>query len=193
MSKEDCKRAFLRHATSKIKYDADLFHIKSLGFRGEALASIASVSKLTLISSEGERPATKLYLEAGSLVKESMGTARKGTEIIVEDLFFNSPVRLKYVKSIHTEFGHMSDLINCYALGYPHIRFEFYHNDKIVFKTTGSNNKLQVLSQIYGVELAKNALHTKTSTLDFDIEGFFIKPEITRSNRSYVTMIINGR
>lgn len=193
MSEADCKRAFLRHATSKIKYDADLFHIKSLGFRGEALASIASVSKLTLISSEGERPATKLYLEAGSLVKESMGTARKGTEIIVEDLFFNTPARLKYVKSIHTELGHMTDLINRYALGYPHIRFEFYHNDKIVFKTTGSNNKLQVLSQIYGVELAKNALHTKTSTLDFDIEGFFIKPEITRSNRRYVTLIVNGR
>src|SRR5699024_7392594 len=86
-----------------------------------------------------------------------------------------------------------TDLINRYALGYPHIRFEFYHNGKIVFKTTGSNNKLQVLSQIYGVEVAKNAVHTKTSTLDFDIEGFFIKPEITRSNRRYVTLIVNGR
>src|SRR5699024_3937765 len=136
ISEADCKRAFLRHATSKIKYDADLFHIKSLGFRGEALASIASVSRLTLTSSEGERPATKLYLEAGTLIEESKGTARKGTEIIIEDLFFNTPARLKYVKSIHTELGHMTDLINRYALGYPHIRFEFYHNGKIVFKTT---------------------------------------------------------
>lgn len=193
MSEVDCKRAFLRHATSKIRYDADLFHIKSLGFRGEALASIASVSKLTLISSEGEGPATKLYLEGGEIIKETKGDARKGTEIIVKDLFYNTPARLKYVKSIHTELGHITDLINRYALGYPHIRFELYHNQKLIFKTTGSGNKLQVISQIYGLEVAKNTLAAKTSTMDFDIEAYIVKPEITRANRRYITLMVNGR
>lgn len=193
MSEIDCKRAFLRHATSKIKYDADLFHIKSLGFRGEALASIASVSKLTLISSEGDEPATKLYLEAGEIKEETKVDLRKGTEIIVNDLFYNTPARLKYIKSLHTELGHITDIINRYALAYPHIRFELYHNDKLIFKTTGSGNKLQVISQIYGLEAAKQTLHAKTSTLDFEVEAFLVKPEITRANRNYMTLIVNGR
>lgn len=189
----DCKRAFLRHATSKIKYDADLFHIKSLGFRGEALASIASVSKLTLRSSIGDEPATVLYLEGGELVEESKGDGRKGTEIIVEDLFFNTPARLKYIKSIHTELGHITDLINRYALGYPSIRFELSHNDRLLFQTTGSGNKQRVISQIYGTNVARHVLHAKRSTLDFDIEAYLVKPEITRANRRYVTLIVNGR
>lgn len=193
MSEIDCKRAFLRHATSKIKYDTDLFHIRSLGFRGEALASIASVSKLTLISSEGDKPATKLYLEGGEIIKESKVDLRKGTEIIVNDLFYNTPARLKYVKSLHTELGHITDIINRYALAYPNIRFELYHNDKLIFKTTGSGNKLQVINQIYGLQVAKNTLVAKTSTLDFDIEAYFVKPEITRANRNYMTLIVNGR
>lgn len=193
MSGSDCNRAFLRHATSKIKYDTDLFHIKSLGFRGEALASIASVSKLTVTSSEGDGPATRLYLEGGELIDESRSDARKGTEIVVEDLFYNTPARLKYIKSIHTELGHMTDLINRYALGYPTIRFELFHNDRLIFKTTGSGNKLQVLSQIYGVDVARKVLHAETSTLDFDIEAYVVKPEITRANRNYVTLIVNGR
>lgn len=193
MSEVDCKRAFLRHATSKIKYDADLFHIKSLGFRGEALASIASVSKLTLISSEGDKPATKLYLEGGEIKDESISDARKGTEIVVNDLFYNTPARLKYVKSIHTELGHITDLINRYALGYPNIRFELYHNNKLIFKTTGSGNKLQVINQIYGLEVAKNTLNAKTSTMDFDIEAYIVKPVITRANRRYITIMVNGR
>lgn len=193
ISEADCKRAFLRHATSKIKYDTDLFHIKSLGFRGEALASIASVSKLTLTSSEGDHPATCIYLEAGEIMEESRSDARKGTEIVVNDLFYNTPARLKYIKSIHTELGHITDLINRYALGYPKVRFELFHNDKLIFKTTGSGNKVQVISQIYGVQVARNVLHAETSTLDFDIEAFVVKPEITRANRRYVTLIVNGR
>src|SRR5699024_10032067 len=103
MGYEDCKRALLRHATSKIKYDADLFHIASLGFRGEALASIAAVSKLTIMTSTGNEAGTKLYLEAGHIVDESKSPARQGTEIIVRELFYNTPARLKYMKTIHTE------------------------------------------------------------------------------------------
>ena len=193
MSKEDCKRAFLRHATSKIKYDTDLFHIKSLGFRGEALASIASVSKLTLKSSQGNEAATMLYLEGGEIVKETKAEARKGTEIIVEDLFYNTPARLKYVKSLHTELGRITDLVNRFALAYPNIRFELIHNGRTLFKTTGSNQVLQVINQIYGRDIARNIIHKSISTLDFDIEAYVAKPEITRSNRNYITLIVNGR
>jgi len=193
MSKEDCKRAFLRHATSKIKYDTDLFHIKSLGFRGEALASIASVSKLTLKSSQGNEAATMLYLEGGEIVKETKAEARKGTEIIVEDLFYNTPARLKYVKSLHTELGRITDLVNRFALAYPNIRFELIHNGRTLFKTTGSNQVLQVINQIYGRDVARNIIQKSTSTLDFDIEAYVVKPEITRANRNYITLIVNGR
>lgn len=193
MEEGDCKRAFLRHATSKIKYDADLFHIRSLGFRGEALASIASVSKLTLSSSLGNEAGTKLYFEAGELISEEKGNARKGTEIIVRELFYNTPARLKYLKSIHTELGHITDLVNRFAISHPKIRFSLYHNQKKVFVSTGSGNKLQTIGQIYGMQVAKNMLHTKTTTTDFHIEAYIAKPEITRANRRFITFIVNGR
>lgn len=193
MVEEDCKRAFLRHATSKIKYDSDLFRIKSLGFRGEALASIASVSKLTITSSTGDEAGTKLYLEGGKIVKQSKGDARQGTEIIVRELFYNTPARLKYVKSLHTELGHTTDFMNRFALSHPEIRFELFHNDKKVFVTTGSGNRLQVMSQIYGIEVAKNVIQAETSTDDFKVEAYIVKPEITRANRKYITFIVNGR
>lgn len=193
MGYEDCKRAFLRHATSKIKYDADLFHIASLGFRGEALASIAAVSKLTIMTSTGNEAGTKLYLEAGHIVDESKSPARQGTEIIVRELFYNTPARLKYMKTIHTELGHITDLINRYALAHPSIRFEIFHNGKEVFKTPGNNNRLQVIRQIYGMQIAQNMLPVKASSLDFDIEGFIAKPNQTRANRNFITIIVNGR
>lgn len=193
MVAEDCKRAFFRHATSKIKYDADLFQIKSLGFRGEALASIASVSKLTLTSSTGEEASTKLYLEGGKIIKEAKGDARKGTEIIVRELFYNTPARLKYVKSLHTELGHITDYMNRFALAHPTIRFELYHNRRKIFATTGSGNKLHVISQIYGMEVAKNVISATVTTDDFTLEAYLVKPVITRANRRFMTTIVNGR
>lgn len=193
MSESDCKKAFLRHATSKITYDTDLFHIKSLGFRGEALASIASVSKLTIKSSEGTKASTILVLEGGNIVEQSKGDARKGTEITVENLFYNTPARLKYMKSIHTELGHITDLTYRYALAQPNIRFDVFHNGKNIFTSSGSGNMLQVIGQIYGMQIARNMLPIQSSTTDFDIEGFIAKPEVTRSNRNFMTIIVNGR
>src|SRR5699024_11645616 len=111
MSKTVSEHAFLLHATSKIQYDQDLFHIKSLGFRGEALASIAAVSKLTLTTSQGDEAGTKIYSEAGKLLEIGKSDARKGTEITVQELFYNTPARLKYMKSIHTELGHITDIV----------------------------------------------------------------------------------
>lgn len=193
ISKEDCKRAFLRHATSKISFDADLFHIHSLGFRGEALASIASVSKVMIKSSMGDEAGTKLYLDAGKIIKETKSDARKGTEITVDNLFFNTPARLKYLKTIHTELSHITDLIYRYALAHPQIRFEVFHNGKSIFQSPGSGNLLQVISGIYGMQVAKNMLAINEETLDFKIDGFIAKPEITRSNRRFITLIVNGR
>src|SRR5690625_1985662 len=116
MSEEDCEKAFLRHATSKIKHDTDLFHVRTLGFRGEALASIASVSKLTVKTSQGDAAGTLLKLEGGKVIEKKKSDARKGSEISVDALFFNTPARLKYMKTIHTELGHITDLLNRLAL-----------------------------------------------------------------------------
>src|SRR5699024_3816713 len=124
MTGEDAGHAFLRHATSRIHYDRDLFHIKSLARRGAARASIAGVSKLTLTTSQGEEAGTKIYSEAGGLLEIGKSDARKGTEITVQELFYNTPARLKYMKSIHTELGHITDIVNRYALAHPSIRFE---------------------------------------------------------------------
>lgn len=193
MSQDDCEKAFLRHATSKIKSETDLFHVKTLGFRGEALASIAAVSRLTVKTSQGDNAATLLSMEGGSIINRAKSDARKGTEIIVEDLFFNTPARLKYMKTIHTELGHITDLLNRLALSHPGIRFEAVHNGKSLFKTTGSGDLLQVAGNVYGMSVAKKMLPIQRDTLDFSIEGFIAKPEVTRASRNYISTIINGR
>lgn len=193
MLEEDCEKAFLRHATSKIKHDTDLFRVKTLGFRGEALASIASVSKLTVKTSPGDTAGTLLKLEGGKVVEKKKSDARKGSEISVDDLFFNTPARLKYMKTIHTELGHITDLLNRLALSHPKIRFEATHNSKPLFKTAGTGDLLQVIAQVYGMGVAKKMLPIEHETLDFSITGYIAKPEITRASRSYISTIINGR
>jgi len=193
MSAEDCERAFLRHATSKIKYESDLFRIQTLGFRGEALASIASVSRLTIKTSQGKEAGLSMSLEGGEVTEKKKSDARQGTEILVENLFYNTPARLKYMKTIHTELGHITDLLNRLALANPQIRFETTHNGKELFKTAGTGEMLQVISQVYGMNVARKMLPVSKKTLDFEIEGYISKPEITRATRSYISTIINGR
>lgn len=193
MSEDDAERAFLAHATSKIKNESDLFHVKTLGFRGEALASIASVSKLSVQTSEGDKAGIQLILEGGKIIDKKKSDARKGTEITVNNLFFNTPARLKYMKSLHTELGHITDLLNRLALSHPNIRFEATHNGKGLFKTAGTGDLLQVISQVYGMNVAKNMLRVQEENLDFQVEGFIAKPEITRASRNYISTIINGR
>lgn len=193
MSEKDCENAFLRHATSKIKDETDLFHVKTLGFRGEALASIAAVSKLSVKTSQGDSAGTLLKMEGGNVVEKSKSDARKGSEILVEDLFFNTPARLKYMKTIHTELGHITDLLNRLALSHPSIRFEATHNGKSLFSTAGSGDLLQVASHVYGMSVARKMLPIKHETLDFSIEGYIAKPEVTRASRNYISTIINGR
>lgn len=193
MNEDDCKRAFLRHATSKILFDEDLFHIQTLGFRGEALASIAAVSRLTLQSSTGHNAGTKVSVEGSHIRNVEKSDARQGTEIIVNDLFFNTPARLKYMRTIHTELGHIVDAVNRSALAHPHIRFELTHNNKQIMQTAGSNNLQQVIASIYGMKVAREMIPIQASTYEFKLSGWIGLPIVTRASRSFMSTIINGR
>ncbi|WP_053219586.1 DNA mismatch repair endonuclease MutL [Virgibacillus senegalensis] len=193
MSETDCERSILRHATSKITSENDLFHVRTLGFRGEALASVAAVSRLTIKSSTGDEAGTLLELEGGKLINKAKSDARQGTEILVENLFYNTPARLKYMKTIHTELGHISDVINRMALSHPNIRFEVYHNEKQLFRSPGRGDLLQIIAQVYGINVAKKMVPVEHTTLDFSIKGYIAKPEVTRASRNYISTIVNGR
>jgi len=193
MGEEDAERAFLRHATSKIKNEHDLFRVKTLGFRGEALASIASVSRLKVATSEGSEAGIELEFEGGTLKAKKKTAARKGTEISVESLFFNTPARLKYMKTLHTELGHITDLLNRLAMSHPEVRFKALHNGKMLFQTSGDGNLLHVAANIYGMGIARQMIEVNAESLDFKLHGFIAKPEVTRASKSYMSTIVNGR
>ncbi|GGC89765.1 DNA mismatch repair protein MutL [Thalassobacillus devorans] len=193
MAEEDCEHAFFRHATSKIQNENDLFHVRTLGFRGEALASIAAVSRLSIQTSTGNEAGTRLELEGGKLTNKSKSDARKGTEIIVNDIFFNTPARLKYMKTIHTELGHITDVLNRMALAHPEVKFSCSHNGKQLFHTSGRGDLLQVIAQIYGMGTARKMVPVVGETKDFKVSGYIAKPEVTRASRNYISTIINGR
>ncbi|MFE7061817.1 DNA mismatch repair endonuclease MutL [Sutcliffiella sp. NPDC057660] len=193
MDQEDCITAFQRHATSKIKNENDLFRIRTLGFRGEALPSIASVSLFDITTSTGDGPGTYLKFKGGHLEAREMASSRKGTDIVVQHLFFNTPARLKYMKTIHTELGNISDLVNRLALSHPSISFRLSHNGKRMLSTTGSGDSLQVLAAIYGMNIAKKMIPVSFSSLDFEVRGYIGLPEITRASKNYISTIINGR
>lgn len=192
IDEEDVLTAFSRHATSKIKDENDLFRIRTLGFRGEALPSIASVSQVTLTTSTGEK-GTTIELKGGHLVKQEGAPGRRGTEIIVSDLFFNTPARLKYMKSIHTELGNITDIVNRLALAHPDISFRLVHNDRKLLHTNGNGDVRQVLASIYGLSIAKKMIPISANTLDFKLSGYMALPEITRASRNYISTMINGR
>lgn len=193
MEADDAERAFLRHATSKIQTENDLFHVKTLGFRGEALASVAAVSQLTIKTSTGNNAGTLLKLEGGRIVDRDLADARQGTEITVEHLFFNTPARLKHMKTIHTELGHITDAINRLSLSHPDIRFELFHNDRQLFQSNGRGDLIQIIAQIYGVSVAKKMIKVDCQTLDYSITGYIAKPEVARASRHFMSTIINGR
>lgn len=190
---EDCELAFERHATSKIKNERDLFHVRTLGFRGEALPSIASVSRFDLRTSTGEGPGKHLVLVGGRIETKEPSHSRKGTEMTITQLFYNTPARLKHLKTVHTELANISDIVNKLALANPHTRFQLVHNEKTLLRTNGSGDVSQVLAAIYGVETAKLALPLEASSLDFKVTGRLVKPMITRAGRQYVYLFINGR
>jgi DNA mismatch repair protein MutL len=193
IEEDDCLTAFERHATSKIKDETDLFRIRTLGFRGEALPSIASVSELEMKTSTGNGPGTIVVLKGGQLMKHERTNSRKGTDITVSNLFFNTPARLKYMKTVHTELGHVTDLMNRLALAHPNISFRLKHNGKQLLYTNGSGDVRQVLAAIYGVGIAKKMIPLHAESLDFVIDGYISLPEVTRASRNYISTIVNGR
>ncbi|SDJ00372.1 DNA mismatch repair endonuclease MutL [Salimicrobium halophilum] len=193
MEKQDAEKAFDRHATSKIQNEHDLFHVRTLGFRGEALASIAAVSKLTVQTSTGETSGTSLYMEGGVVKEQTISDARQGTEIKVEELFFNTPARLKYMKTIHTELGHVTDVVNRMALAHPSVKIQLDHQGKTIFQSSGRGDQLQVIAQIYGNQVAKVMKKISSENKDFRLEAYIAKPEVTRASRQYMSLIVNGR
>ncbi|PRO65160.1 DNA mismatch repair endonuclease MutL [Alkalicoccus urumqiensis] len=190
---DELEAAFSRHATSKIQSDRDLFRIRTLGFRGEALPSIASVSRLTLMTSPDGAEGGKIVLHGGEIQSRTQSPPKQGTEVIVEDLFYNTPARLKYLKTIHTELGHISDSINRFAMAHPEIAFELTHDERTLLKTSGSSKLLQVLQQIYGLQAARGMRRFEAETDDFTIEGYAGSPVDARASRSYLTFVFNGR
>lgn len=193
MEEDDCLVAFERHATSKIKDEHDLFRIRTLGFRGEALPSIASVSEVEMKTSTGDGPGTKVVLKGGKLVVHERTTGRKGTDITVSNLFFNTPARLKYMKTIHTELGHVTDVVNRLAMAHPDISFRLRHHGKQLLYTSGNGDVRHVLAAIYGMDVAKKMIPIQAESLDFTVQGYISLPEVTRASRNYISTIVNGR
>ncbi|HLR10661.1 MAG TPA: DNA mismatch repair endonuclease MutL [Sporosarcina sp.] len=193
MSEVDAVRAFERHATSKITNEHDLFRIRTLGFRGEALASIASVSKVSMWTSDGEQTGTKVEIEGGELVTHEKAAFRKGTDITISQLFYNTPARLKHMKTIQTELGHTIGLVNRLALSHPHIAFKLMHGSQVLLNTAGKGDQLRVVADIYGMTVARKMIRFTGENADYTVHGYFALPELTRASRNYMTVIVNGR
>ena len=193
ISNDDLERAFLRHATSKIREDYDLFHIKTLGFRGEALASISSVSRVTIKSCAGEAQGKMLVLEAGKVISEEYYAPIKGTDLSVENLFYNTPARLKYLRNAHTEQVNITNVIYKFALSYPNVSFELHVDDKITFKTYGDGDVHKILSKIYNMSVARNMISFSGNNDDYKVYGYISVPDETRASKNYINIFINGR
>lgn len=191
MNKEDATLAFKRHASSKLTSEFDLFKIKTMGFRGEALPSIASVAKVTMTTSTGDE-GTKVEID-GDEIKVTPHMALKGTSIIVEELFYNTPVRLKYLKTDYTENANSQEVMEHLALARPDVAFTFYIDDKEIFSTSGRGDLLEVIARIYGTSVAKKMMPIHFSTYEFEVEGFIGKPEICKSSRYYMITLLNQR
>ena len=193
ITNDDLARAFLRHATSKISADYDLFHIETLGFRGEALASISSVSKVTIKSCAGEAQGKMLVLEGGKVVSEEYYAPIKGTDLSVENLFYNTPARLKYLRNPHTEQANITNIIHKFALSYPNVAFELHVDGKITFKTYGDGDVHKMLSKSYNMGVARNMIEFSGSNDDYKVFGYISVPEETRASKNYINIFINGR
>lgn len=193
ISNDDLARAFLRHATSKISADYDLFHIETLGFRGEALASISSVSKVVIKSCAGEAQGKMLVLEGGKVVSEEYYAPIKGTDLSVENLFYNTPARLKYLRNPHTEQANITNIIHKFALSYPNVAFELHVDGKITFKTYGDGDVHKILSKIYNMGVARNMIEFSGNNDDYKVFGYISVPEETRASKNYINIFINGR
>ncbi len=192
MDKEDAILAFSRHATSKVKSLEDLFYVSSLGFRGEALPSIAAVSLVDLKTCNGE-VGTHVIIDGGEIKEVSESDLKKGTRITVKNLFYNTPVRLKYLKNLYTELANICEYVNKMALSFPNVRFILTNNEKVLLNTDGSGNLLKVIGNIYGMELTKKMIEVNSSNDDYELYGFISFPDCARSAKTNINILVNGR
>ncbi|MDG3061075.1 DNA mismatch repair endonuclease MutL [Lacticaseibacillus casei] len=189
----DVATAFLRHATSKILTTRDLFNVHSLGFRGEALASIAAVADVTLTTATDSGIGAKIHVKGGKVEDQTTAAHRRGTDVEVSDLFFNTPARLKYMKSQQTELGKIVDIVSRLALANPGIAFTVSHDGNMVVRTAGQGDLRQTLAGIYGLPVARSMVDFQAQDLDFQVSGLTSLPETTRASRNYLSLVVNGR
>lgn len=192
MSKNDAKIAFFRHATSKIYKEDDLYFINTLGFRGEALASIASVSEIKLSTFDGKE-ASFIHIKGGKILRESLCPKRKGTIIEVSNVFYNTPARLKHLRSERVELYNITDFIEKISLAEPSISFTLINNDKKIISTSGSGNLHKTIHEIFGLNISSNMMEFHNNNDDFEIYGYLCKPHILKANKNSMIILINGR
>lgn len=191
---EDVPLAFTRHATSKISNRHDLFNIMSLGFRGEALPSIAAISDVTLNTTTQDAPSGIMYhIKGGKQVSATPANGRRGTVVSVRDLFYNTPARLKYLKRPQTELSRIADIMNRIALSYTNVAFTVTADGRNILQTNGDGNQQRVIAAIYGRDVAQKMRAITGEDDDFNITGFVSLPELTRGSRDYLTILVNGR
>jgi len=193
MSPEDAARSLSRHATSKIRSADDLWHVGTLGFRGEALPSIASVSRFSLATAEADGARTLLRVEGGQAEPISHDAGPRGTVILVEDLFYNVPARLKFLKSDTTELGQILDHVSRYAVAYPAVAFRLRHNGQEALMTAGDGDALGAIAAVWGREVARSLAEVRTTVGGLRLTGFVSPPHVTKANRSFQYLFVNGR
>ncbi len=191
---KELELAFSRYATSKIKEINDLYSLRTLGFRGEALASIASVARMEVFSKQKEsKIGYQLNIEGGQYISKEVVGCPQGTEIIVRDLFFNTPARYKYLKTNSTEFGHISKIISREALAYPEINFRLVHNGQTVINTPGTGKLKDTIYKIYDKELIDNLIEIDVEDRYIKLTGYLVNPNLNRSNRTHLHFFVNQR
>ncbi len=199
----EVQTAFARHATSKLNSVDDLFNIRTLGFRGEALPSIAAVARVTMITrARDENTGTQIRVDGGKIIEQRAHGAPAGTMVIVEDLFRHVPARLKFLKTPATEAGHIADLVHAYALAFPALRFALVNDDRLVFQSPGTGDLFDVLVKVLGTQVANQMLPVSSSKVQgstgeqpetIQVAGFISPPNLNRSNRKYMLFFVNHR
>lgn len=190
---DDLQLAFKRHATSKISSRKDLFRVQTMGFRGEALPSIASVADVKMTTATADSDGHSIHLHGGKVVSEKPALSRPGTDVTVTELFFNTPARLKYLKSPQTELSHLTDIVNRLALANPEVAISLTSDGHELFRSAGNGNLAQVVAAIYGIQVGRKMIKISGADNDFKVTGLVSLPELTRASRQYITLTINHR
>ena len=191
---DDVQIAFQRHATSKITSRDDLFRVRTLGFRGEALPSIASIADVILETMPQDASiGSMIHFKGGKRIAQQPYAGRQGTRITVNQLFYNTPARLKYLSSPQTELAAITDWVDHLAMSHPEVAFSLSNNGRTLLRTSGNGNLVQVISAIYGVKNAHQMIDFAGEDRDFQVSGLVSLPKLTRASKNYISILLNGR